>query len=96
MIEVKKLDKRNKGCDQFKYYIRTNGLTGPQVFHEIREWCWQTWGSSKEIFEWLNDQNRLTPVSCQNAHWTWQNDDYYRRIYLRTDQEYTMFNLRWM
>ena len=34
-------------------------------------------------------------IRCQNEHWCWQNDDYARRLYLRTDKELVLFKLRW-
>lgn len=98
-MEVKKLDKRNTGHEFFKYYIKFSSIRGPDL-HELREWCWQTWGSSKEMQDWVHDnarQNAVVPkqVSCQNAHWCWQNDEYYRRIYLASDQELLMYKLKW-
>lgn len=98
-MEIKKLDKRNKGHEHFKYFVRTSILKGPN-YHEIREWCWQTWGSSKELIDWVNDDALSKgvdpkPLFCQNQHWTWQNDEYYRRIYLKGDAELMMFKLKW-
>ena len=97
-IKVKKLDKRNNGYGKFKYSVHSTSLYS-QEFYEIRKWMWDTWGASKELKEWMLD-SRLVPskaesISCQNEHWSWQNDDYARRLYLRSDKELVLFRLRW-
>lgn len=102
-MEIKKLDKRNVGYGNFKYYVKFSILLNAKSnlnFHEVRAWCWDTWGASKELSEWLEDNyqrksNPIKPQICQNDHWAWQNDNYYCRIYLRTDQEMVFFRLRW-
>lgn len=96
---IKKLDRRNTGHKNFKYYVKFS-FEVRNNFHEVREWCWDTWGASKELSEWLYD-DRLSkshvtvPIYCQNDHWAWQNDNYYCRIYLREDPEMVFFKLRW-
>jgi hypothetical protein len=101
---IKKLDKRNKGHEYFKYYIKTSYpvQTKDPDYHELRAWMWQTWGPSKELVDWIDDENekhRLVTyrknISCQNEHWCWQNDDYYSRLYLTGDDELVLFKLRW-
>ena len=98
MMKYKKLDGRNLGYGYFKYYVvpldfKKNARC---YFHEMREWCWNTWGSSKELCEWVLDEKTTDHTSsCKNSHWSWQNDDYYRRIYLRTDEDFMFFKLRW-
>lgn len=91
---IKKLDRRNNGHENFKYYAKFSSVVRNN-FHEVREWCWDTWGPSKELSEWLHDTNLIIPVYCQNDHWTWQNDNYCCRIYLRGDPEMVFFKLRW-
>lgn len=100
---IKKLDKRNKGHEYFKYYIKTTYPISPKDpnYHELRSWMWKTWGPSKELVEWLDDDNekhRTTPkpLFCQNEHWCWQNDEYYSRLYLRGDAELVVFKLKWL
>jgi len=95
-MKIKKLDKRNNGYGQFKYYAKPTS----QGMHEVRAWCWDTWGSSKELGEWLGDNvslavNLFHQTHCFNKHWCWQNDQYYCRIYLRTDEELAFFQLKW-
>ena len=104
----KKLDARNTGYADWKYYLInpsrfSNGtyLTSSQAnqkFYAWREWCWDTWGSSKELHAWLKDKNSLinmSGLSCQNEHWVWQNNEHYMRIYLKGDEEMTLFLLKW-
>ena len=94
-IKVKKLDKRNTGYGKFKYAVTSTSLYAKE-FYEIRAWMWDTWGASKELKDWMLDfRIALADVGCQNEHWCWQNDDYHRRLYLRTDKELVLFRLRW-
>ena len=97
-IRVKKLDKRHTGNNKFKYYIESNSLYSSE-YYEIRAWCWETWGPSKELHFWLKDNVRsLTPkekITCQNEHWCWQVGDTHHRVYFRTDKELVLFKLRW-
>lgn len=111
-LEVRKLDGRNTGHTYFKYYARPfadyshyKNRVVDNYFFEMRDWCWQTWGGSKELDEWLNDQNftisnialnRIHETKCQNVNWCWKNDrDAAHRIYLKSDQELVLFKLRW-
>lgn len=100
-----KLDRRHKGFGDWTYlisrpvpnYIKAGSLLeSKQQFYKWREWCWSTWGSSKEIDRWLEDYHTRYPIfESQNAHWCWQNDEYESRIYLRGDPELSIFLLRW-
>lgn len=102
MIEIKKLDRRYKGHEHFQYYVKVSEATLPwnltgmhTMYHTMREWCWSTWGASKELNEWIFDLDQTYIPACQNEFWCWQNDEYFRRIYLRTDKEMMLFKLRW-
>ena len=67
-----------------------------QRFFALREWCWETWGPSKELNDWL--LARKLPdeqLVSQNQHWCWQNDEYYSRIFLRDDPDLAWLMLRW-
>ena len=100
--KVSKLDKRHKGHEYFTFYISENnyGFT-TNTFCTIREWCWTTFGPSKEINFWLDEKrpSYLTPkfhgdsIHC-NVHWSWQSDNYNRRIYLFGDKELVLYKLR--
>jgi hypothetical protein len=71
-------------------------------FHDVRDWCWQTWGASKELDEWLlYDRNHPSwrfaneeLTNCQNPYWCWVNDDHRRRIMLTGPEEVALFKLR--
>lgn len=90
----KKVDKRNTGYPEWKYIINYPGYVRQQMFYKWREWCWQTWGPSKEIDAWKKDMNDPNAVS-QNSNWCFQHDQYSIRIYLRSDKDLSMFLLRW-
>lgn len=102
-----KMDARYKGYPSWQYFIsrpfrhgRTNYPTryeSMQIFFQWRRWCWQTWGPSKELADWLEDtvpRPNVTPED-HNQHWAWVSDSTNTRIYLRGDAELTMFLLRW-
>lgn len=96
-FKKRKLDRRHSGYGEWKYYIMPNApwnRVGMNKFFEMREWCWNTWGHSKEINEWMRDKLDPTSIS-QNNKWCWQNDTYNVRIYLRTDKELSHFLLTW-
>lgn len=100
----KKLDKRNTGFNHWNYYVNRsvrNTITYPslyerqQLFFKWREWCWQTWGPSKELEDWLEDTKQDKTPTSHNEHWCFQNTDYATRIYLRSDKELSLFLLKW-
>jgi len=105
----KKLDRRNTGFGEWKYYLNrpydpTLGhFDSKQHFFKWRAWCWSTWGDSKELIEWMSDRHSVNkymlPIikdfASHNEHWCWQNDQYSCRIYLRSDIELSHFLLSW-
>lgn len=100
-IKVKRTDKRMTGHNKFKYYIdikydRNESFDSMPVlekFFEIRQWCWETWGASREVDE-LND--RLNSwQGDKNPHWAWINDAHRARLYLATIDEAALFTLKW-
>ncbi len=98
-IRIKKLDGRNTGYGKFKYAVESQSLHSSE-FYDLRKWMWDTWGASKELKEWIHGDLVIRAggeqlVSCQNENWCWQNDEYHRRLYLRTDKELVIFKLRW-
>lgn len=102
-----KIDKRNTAYSYFDFYcecgldISIGQRPSFQKFFLIREWCWNTWGSSKELHNWIDDQNALkyNPsmfiLHSQNEHWSWGNENYKPRIYLRTEKELSLYLLKW-
>lgn len=97
--EITTLDRRHTGFAEFKYFIKTKYDKRPSdaehQFNELRKWCWETWGPSKELEHWLKSSHDMN-APCQNLHWAWHNDaNANRRIYLKTDQELVLYKLRW-
>lgn len=100
--KVKKTDKRYTGREHFGYFIDLLALGDEYDFHDMREWCWRTWGASKELDEWLkyNHSHPSWPFAhgdevknCQNPHWCWVNDEYRRRIMFHSKEEAALFTL---
>ena len=103
-INIKKTDKRNTGHPHFKFFITLTeyspyrNRTCQNLFFEIREWAWTTWGASKELHDWVDDMYWTNPPiipKCQNEHWCWLNDNKYYRIFLKDEAELMLFKLRW-
>ena len=62
------------------YAERINGLS------DARDWCWQTWGPSREV-----DNIYIGRVE---RRWAWATDHYNIRLYLKDDEELTLFKLK--
>lgn len=107
MKHAHKIDGRHSGYGQWSYYVKrpmafssiTNRYGSQQLFHSWFTWCWETWGPSKPLKLWyidfdLNGDVYQDAVS-HNEHWCWEMDDKQQRIFLRTDNEFSLFLLRW-
>lgn len=105
MFKITKLNRKYTGYEYFQYIVtvehpKTNRYADTQELRQqwfaLREWCWSTWGPSKELEDWLRSRI-MDPTKAvgQNEHWVWQNDRYATRIYLTSDKELTWFKLRW-
>jgi hypothetical protein len=98
-IKVKKTDKRMNGHGQFKYYIDIkNDRTEPygsimEKFFELRQWCWETWGPSREADQYSDIAEAY--LGDQNPAWAWLNDQYRARLYLCGKEEAAHFALKW-
>lgn len=93
--KIIKSDGRRLGYPHFKYQIIIiNPLANYPLFYKIKEWCWENWGSSKLMHDWITDYTDKDAV-CQNSSWAWTIDRYTRKIYLRTDEELSYFKLVW-
>jgi hypothetical protein len=100
-IKVKKTDKRMTGYSLFKYYIdikydrsdNFDQMPALEKFFEIRQWCWETWGPSREVDEFNNRSNSW--MGDQNVHWAWINDAYRARLYLADTEEAAYITLKW-
>ena len=95
MIELIELDKRYRGHGTWKYCINFYGRTRINEFSKIRQWCWETWGASKEISE-SYDTVTFSQDGCNNPRWCWRNENFSRRLYLRGDEEAILLTLRWV
>lgn len=95
-MKVKKTDRRFKGFPAFKYSLDLQHY-GNKNFFEVREWCWQTFGASKEI-QAFDEDNRLKQFenNSHNSKWCWHYDGWTRRIYFATDKEANWFSLKWI
>lgn len=105
MYKVTKLNRKYTGYEHFQYIVTverppTNRFSEIQEIKQewfaLREWCWETWGPSKEIEDWIRGTSFAPDkLVSQNTHWCWQNDKYATRIYLTSDKELNWFTLRW-
>jgi hypothetical protein len=90
---VKKIDKRFAGYLDFKYYINL-AQSGEINFHNVRAWCWNTWGPSKNYVDWDYHNRHPTPNDvCQNSNWCWQDDDHRTRIMFKEKEDVALFKL---
>jgi hypothetical protein len=87
--KVKRLTKQYNGYGYFKHLIQPtafNVVTTRQQLAEWREWCWDTWGPGRELLWSIAE----TP----DAVWSWDTDHSNRRIYLKSDAELLLFQLK--
>ena len=80
-----KLDRRMNGYGDFKYTVRF-AFSEREKFCEIREWCWEQWGASREFNLW---------DATKNPAWCWNMDQYRIQIYFAGEGEYQWFLLKW-
>jgi hypothetical protein len=98
-IKVKKTDKRHTAFDKFKYFIEikhddwSERHSVREKFYELRIWCWETWGPSREVDQY-NLEIDFDPKD-KNTHWGWLNDQYRSRLYLAGPEEAAYFTLKW-
>lgn len=100
---VEKLDGRHKGSNYFSHRIRVAGPLVEVIYHfnSIREWCWSTWNPSFEresILKLIWKSGGLVNGFTLPKHWSWHidRDGFEYFIYLRTPEDLTMFELKWM
>ena len=87
--KVKRLTRQYNGYDKFKYLVQPaafNLLTTRQQLVEWREWCWKIWGPSRELL-W-------SITATPDAVWSWCTEHGNRRIYLKSDAELVLFELK--
>lgn len=87
--KVKKLTRQYSAYPDYKWLIEcavTDELQNRRDLSAWREFCWQTWGPSRELL-WAKTSNPQ-PV------WAWDTEFRHRRIYLKSDAELTLFQLK--
>ena len=86
--QVTKLDKRHSGYGFYKYSISPLVRTMPESVEALkilRNWCWATWGPSSEL-GW----------TYRGDKWAWDTEYKKKRIFLNSDEELTLFNLKFV
>jgi hypothetical protein len=86
---VKKLTRQYNGYTHFKYIIqpdRCSETVARDLLSDWRVWCWSTWGASRELLWSITD----TP----GAVWAWDSEHGNKRIYLKSDTELVLFQLK--
>ena len=99
MPKIVKMDRRHAGHPYFAYYLKPTSTD--DNFHNIRAWCWETWGPSKGLYDWTRLASDLsntlfkveTDDRCQNPHWCWLEDQYRRRIMFASAEEVALYKL---
>ena len=84
--KVTKLDRRMNGYGFYKYHISPvsrDYYDCREDLSAVRNWCWETYGPSTELGWSLN----------RNV-WCWDTEYKYKRIYLASDAELTLFTLK--
>jgi hypothetical protein len=86
-MSITKLDGRYAGGNQFHYMVEfLRPYTEKELFCEVREWCWTTWGPSREL--------KFMDTSVEQV-WCFMTDNHRTRIYLKNKKELEWFILRW-
>ena len=91
---ITKMNKRHTGNQYFTHYF--NFYSTDPNFSEVRIWCWETWGPSTELSEWLLDASKGINNISHNANYCWVNDQFNKRIYFTSQAAATHFILRWL
>lgn len=106
-IRVTKCDRRHTGYRYFEYIVEPkvnmtnffrNALALDRFvrFNELRNWCWQTWGSSCERSLYLRIAEHDQLAQELNKSWSWNSDNNDLRIYLCSEKELNWLKLRWL
>ena len=87
--KVKRLTRQYNGHTHFKYVVQPavfDLLATRQQLVEWREWCWNIWGPSRELL-W-------SITGTPDAVWAWDTEHNNSRIYLKSDAELVLFELK--
>lgn len=103
--QVRRTDRRMNGVEYFDYIASPKmtkydlqGLSHKQRYYqtmlvEVRDWCWQTWGSSCELSFYMSLRGF---DSALNDRWCWHTEYDSHKIYLKSDKEANWFKLKWL
>ena len=86
---VKRLTRQYNGYDSYKYVIqpvRCSETVARDLLSHWRAWCWTTWGPGRELL-W-------SITTTPGAVWAWDSDHGNKRIYLKSDAELVLFELK--
>lgn len=84
---ITKLNGRYLGGREFKYCLEFIQFRYGEDFCAVRDWCWATWGPSRELKFIFNKQE---------FKWAFITDNHRTRIYLLGDEELSWYKLRWL
>lgn len=100
-----KIDGRHTGNGQWAYFTKlppswkSSKYSINQTFYKHYAWCWETWGPSKIIHDWYEDFKSGVVKSdafAHNEHWVYEIREVGgNRIFLRSDNELSLFLLKW-
>ncbi len=109
--KIVKLDGRWSFRSFFDYAIifhnRMSMNQGPVQFAEAQKYFFDTYGWSAEIRQWADIREHIMHVSkwvtpgvtimpdCVNPYWSWTNGYDDLRIYVKSPQELTLFQLKY-
>lgn len=98
-IKIRKTDARFTGFNRFKYYVKIKPVyneSAMEEFFKLRAWCWETWGPAREVDAPVPKDHIENKFQDDiNDCWSWLNDEYRARIYLRDKDEVALFQLKW-
>ena len=104
MLKVTKLDRRHNGYNVFKYIVEVNipfnsGRDQRMAkFKELRAWLWENFGPGCELDYVKLDFHRDRKPGEQIGsveRWAWQTSHGEERLYLKTDAEMSLLQLKW-
>ena len=82
---LQKLDRRFAGGAEFEYCLDFFGPDKGKHFCQVRNWFWETFGSSSELIFYV-DSDQV---------WAWITDGHRTRIYIKSNKELEWYKLRW-
>lgn len=101
LCEIIKLNGRYTGYPRFTHYVTSpplrfgtnvwNKFTSIENYNKLRDRCWETWGPSCDLRDYLflGSNDRVV-----NEYWAWHVKDHIRRIYL-TEKGKVWYDLAW-